>query len=789
MDRVVHLACSLTGTEMGFVSILGDEALSFRSVVGFDAAHVPADISVTRLLVDTGADGILDIPNPRADTRFLAHPLVVGPVGLKSYLGVTIATPEGVPVGSLAVMASTERATPYSANQIGSIRRLARMAGDIYDQTTARRAQREQLEKLTLAEEMGGVGHWRLEPALGNVSWSDEAFRIHGMTPREGVLSMSDVIHLYHPDDQQVVAKLIENGTVGGATYRLRIIRPDGQLRLTQSSARCELDDDGKIAAIFGVIQDITDREMEHAALQASEENYRLLADNLGDVVARLRPSGRITYISPAANRLLGVAPEDLVGRSAEAMVHPDDWPAFRALLANHAMGDDGHRVQHRVVTKDGRAVWVETDCQFIRARDDGRSEIILTARDISDRKRLEEESSAARLQAEAAGRAKSEFLANMSHELRTPLTSVVGFSGVLLRSPALTEADRRYAERIATASEVLLAVINDILDYSKLEAEAVELDLTVFDPRQLPESAASIVETQCEARGVAMVLDIAPDLPRLLIGDGAKIRQVILNFLSNAVKFTHAGEIRLVVGGVPSEAGWKLRVEVQDTGVGIPPDKLDQLFTRFTQADASTTRVYGGTGLGLAISRRLVELSGGEIGAFNRVGGGSCFWFELPLQVAADRDRISEQPAAVIPASCRVLFADDAAPNRELVSVILRSLGLEVEVVADGAQALEAVSGGGYDLVLMDVHMPVMDGLEATRAIRRLEGRLGQIPVIALTANSQPEQVRDCREAGMDAHVGKPIQVPELLRAMTTCFEGALARGCRAAIPDEAAL
>ncbi len=423
------------------------------------------------------------------------------------------------------------------------------------------------------------------------------------------------------------------------------------------------------------------------------------------------------------------------------------------------------------MLRKDGELTWVETDCQFINPEAGLLSGLILTARDISDRKRLEEESEAARQRAEAADRAKSDFLANMSHELRTPLTSVVGFSGVLLKSPTLAKADRQYAERIASASEVLLGVINDILDYSKLEADAVELDSTVFDPRMLAEGAASLFEAQCEGRGVSIVLDVAPDLPDLVLGDVGKLRQVLLNFLSNAVKFTEAGEIRLAMGGQASEEGWLLRVEVSDSGIGIAPDKLDQLFERFVQADASTTRVYGGTGLGLAISRRLIDLSGGQIGARNRPEGGSTFWFEVPLAITTDRRSSSVRQEIQVPTGIRVLFADDAAPNRELVTVILQSMGIEVDAVADGSEALEAVQGGNYDLVLMDVHMPVMDGLEATGAIRSLATSVADIPIIALTANIQPEQVNRCRAAGMNAHVGKPIQVGELLRAMAVCL------------------
>ncbi|WP_392354310.1 response regulator [Brevundimonas sp. LF-1] len=246
-----------------------------------------------------------------------------------------------------------------------------------------------------------------------------------------------------------------------------------------------------------------------------------------------------------------------------------------------------------------------------------------------------------------------------------------------------------------------------------------------------------------------------------------------MLNFLSNAAKFTARGAVTLKVGGRPlADGGWRMRVEVTDTGIGIPSEKIGELFRRFTQADASTTRVYGGTGLGLAISRRLIELMGGEVGVESAPGAGSTFWFEAPLAAATAEDVTAageEDRARKDALRGRVLMADDAAANRELVSAILRNLGLEIDTVADGAEAVHAAHSGAYDLVLMDVHMPVMDGLTATREIRRMQAQgERRIPILALTANVQADQVKRCLEAGMDGHLAKPIQIAELAAALS---------------------
>lgn len=376
---------------------------------------------------------------------------------------------------------------------------------------------------------------------------------------------------------------------------------------------------------------------------------------------------------------------------------------------------------------------------------------------------RRKQELSEMTTRAQLASRGKSEFLANMSHELRTPLTSVIGFAGLLRDSPNLPEQERRHVERIASASDSLLGVINDILDYSKLEAGRVEMEPMAFELRAMIDAAAAMVEGCASAKGTTLTLQTAAATPAWLVGDAGRLRQVTLNFLSNAAKFTTDGTIRLC-------ASWRdgrLRVEVRDTGIGIPEEKLATLFQRFAQADASTTRLYGGTGLGLAISRRLIEMMGGEIGAESAPGEGSVFWFEVPAAEAAAPEAVPVSEASA-PVDMRILVADDAPANRELVSAILGGLGLTVDVVEDGARAVEAARAGAYDLILMDVHMPVMDGLDATRAIRASGGTVARTPIIALTANVQPEQVQMCRDAGMDAHVGKPIQIGELLTAMT---------------------
>jgi PAS domain S-box-containing protein len=584
-----------------------------------------------------------------------------------------------------------------------------------------------------------------------------------------------------HPDDAERMERMWSEARTRRSAYEVegRLRRHDGTYRW-HKLVLLPIWQGETMIGMLGTALDIDEivaarREVEEAS------SLLLLAQTAADAGTWHLDldSGRIAW-SPGSARLHGIETDrdhNLDAQTWLTLIDREDGERALRIASAAAEAGETFSIEFRVPTPEGGVRWINGVGRGV-AGPDGRTRRMLglnidvTARKAAEAALIAAKAAAdsARLEAERASAAKSEFLAAMSHEIRTPLNGVIGYADLLLDESDLGPAARRHADRIRSAGAALLTVVNDVLDFSKVEAGQIEIVPRPFALEALIDNAVSIVRPSAERKGLALTITRGPGLPDWIAGDEDRLRQILLNLLNNAVKFTPAGRIGLTVEADPADrAGARLlRFAIRDTGIGIPADKCDRLFRRFSQVDGSISREYGGTGLGLAISKSLVALMDGAIGVESAVGQGSTFWFTVALPEAVPEDPIAAPPAATARSpGRRILLAEDVRLNQELARTILERAGHSVDVVEDGAAALAAVQAEPYDLVLMDVQMPVMDGLTATRRIRALGGSTGRLPIVAMTANVLPQQLVALRAAGLDDHVGKPFRTEALLAAI----------------------
>ena len=630
------------------------------------------------------------------------------------------------------------------------------------------------------------------------VAVSDSAVASYGYS-REEFLTMT--IKDFMPrEDHESLERFLET-TIGGEHPGLVQAKPwrhsykDGTIIDVEVSSN-DLDLDGRSCRIL-LCQNVTERNRASAELalareqlRVSERQHRMLFEhNPQPVWVYDRNTLGIVAASDTAVASYGYSRDELRSMTSKDLRPPEDVTSYLTYLET-TTGKERLGLPaappHRHRYKDGTLIDVEVTSDDLIL--DGRECRMAICQNVTERNRAAADLAAARDRAVEASNMKSAFLANMSHEIRTPMNGVIGITELLLDTQ-LTDEQREYAKQVARSGELMMAIINDILDVSKIEAGHLELDVTDFDLHETVTQACAVAGLQANAKGVQLDVHIADAVPQCVRGDRQRLHQVLSNLLSNALKFTTGGSIVVAVSATPQpDGGARTRVEIADTGIGVDPAELDRMFEPFTQADASTTRNYGGTGLGLAIARELVELMGGTIGAASEPRRGSTFWFELPLSAPVSSNRRLPQPGDVgIAASPlwstapRVLVAEDSPVNQIVAVAALERCGCTVDVVGDGRQALKALSVQRYDAVLMDCQMPEMDGYEATTELRRHETGDHHTPVIAMTAHAMDGDREKCLEAGMDDYISKPMrreQLIETLRRWIPAHTGSAATG-----------
>jgi PAS domain S-box-containing protein len=770
-DRATRIARALFGAGDALI-ILVQDGVAWRSrhVDG----DVPTDDPAAQLVIESGE--LIWIEDAREDRRFDDVAIVKGPPYVRSYVGAPIRLADGTTPGVLCAAALAPQR--YDAQKAARLQDVADFVADEWARATTAEAHREAARALARAQATLAAMAETMPVA---VVMTDTELRVLAATRlwRED-LGLADetvtgrTLYELSPrlDDWRATFERALTGEVVGAP--MPVARPDGSTGWMQTEVACWRDGEGRPGGLLITGHDVSELK---AALEAAErtEERLTLALTLTDV--------HVWEMDYPSRRLFKAGAEDTFFEEPQTyeklyhdifgVIDARDREMVAEAWRRYVEAGSSYAPQYRIHREDGKEIWAEG---AIRLFNDARGKpqrVVGAIRNITAAKQAERRLVQAIEAAEAANLAKSQFLATMSHEIRTPLNGVLGMAQAMA-ADELTDVQRERLAMIRDSGRSLLAILNDVLDISKIESGKLALDETEFDIEEIAANACQAFATLAESKDLALELKVAERARGLYRGDAIRVRQMLYNLISNAVKFTERGCIAVRVS---RSDGW-LRLTVRDTGIGIAPQDMQRLFEKFEQADATTTRRYGGSGLGLAICRELAGMMDGWIEAKSDVGKGSAFTVLLRLPRVGPARPAAPVLAATRPetaAPMRILAAEDNAVNQLVLKTLLGQVGLEPVIVGDGEAALDAWEREPWDVILMDVQMPRMDGPTATRAIRRREDELGRprTPILALTANAMAHQLAEYRAAGMDGLIAKPIVIAQLFAAINAALAG----------------
>ncbi|SFM60057.1 PAS domain S-box protein [Methanolobus profundi] len=657
---------------------------------------------------------------------------------------------------------------------------------DITEHKNAENKLRESEALLREVGKIAKIGGWELEVESSKASWTPEVARLH---ETDVVDDLESGLDRFPPGSREILEKAVNDAIEKREPYDLELefVSEKGTHKWIRTIGHPLIKND-KVVKLYGTLQDITEQKKSEETLREKTEELEAYFTSSLDLLCIANTKGEFIRLNPVWEKVLGYSIDELEGHAFLDFVHPEDLGATTAIITELANQRQIVNFQNRYRANDGSYRWIEWNSM-------PRGEMIYAAaRDITERKLTEEklqeyadqlktkniELDKALIRAEGATKAKSEFLANMSHEIRTPMNGVIGMTNLLLTT-WLSEEQKQYADTIKKSGESLLGLINDILDISKIEAGKLDMEELDIDLKDILKELEFLLSVKAHDKGLKLTCTTETDVPAYIKTDPFRLKQILLNLGSNAVKFTDKGEVVIHVSLVSEiDPNVTLRFSVKDTGIGIPDDKIDLLFNKFTQADASTTRNYGGTGLGLAISRQLVDMMGGEIGVDSQEGKGSEFWFTISVEKhfkntgsnATEQkiyDVTDQEGIKRYNTDLRILVVEDNIVNQNVAKSILRKLGISADIANNGVEALKTLEENTYALVLMDVQMPEMDGFETTRQIRNLQSAVldHHVPIIAMTAYAMKGDKERCYEAGMDDYISKPIEFQPLIRVL----------------------
>jgi PAS domain S-box-containing protein len=765
-DRATRLAKTLFGDVMARITLETSEGF-WRN--RDNSLREPSRAPGIRTVMETGE--VVWLEDARADDRFKDELEVARPGGVRFFAGAPIRLPDGTTPGVLWVAAAEPRA--FDGVLARRLQDLADFAADEWTRVTAAHAKADYERTMTAIVEALPISMVMTDRDARLLYASPRWIQARGL---EGQDVVGKTLFDLRPDMFEPWREGLSY-CMGGHAHaidRLQVPTADGGTEWVRVQLAPWYDAGGEVGGLIITSYEITQIVEALERSERSEERMRLALE-LADL--------HVYEVDYIRRELFKVGAEDTffdrpraykdLAENVWSSIDPRDRPMMMALWTGRGPEGPARQPEFRIAREDGAEVWAAGVATLIHD-DAGRPiRLVGALRNITAEKQSEAALVQAKEEAEAANRAKSAFLATMSHEIRTPLNGVLGMAQALAADPSLSPAQRAQIEVIHQSGESLLTILNDVLDLSKIEAGKLVLEMGRFEVEELARAVQATFQAVADAKGLSFELSVDRAAEGAYEGDAVRVRQILWNLVSNALKFTEAGGVKVRIG---RERG-ALSLTVFDSGIGMNPEQLAGLFRKFEQADASTTRRFGGTGLGLAICRELAELMGGGISATSAPGMGSTFTVLLPLDKVAGATRAPKARRAKgrrepsLAPSLRVLAAEDNAMNQP-------------ELVSDGRQAVEAWERESWDLILMDVQMPIMDGPTATALIRTRERAQGRrrTPIVALTANAMSHQIAEYLEAGMDAFVAKPIEAGRLFETLATAVRGVEASGDTAA-------